>query len=157
MADYANQNFLSDKINLPHTNFKIAVVTAMWNGEITSRLKSGAIETLAKSGIPIKNITAWDVPGSYELIYAANKLAHEGMDAIICIGVVIKGETPHFNFICDAVANGISQITIEQNIPIGFGVLTTSNKQQAIERAGGDHGHKGEEAAWTVLKLLERQ
>jgi 6,7-dimethyl-8-ribityllumazine synthase len=157
MADYVNQNFLSDKINLPHTNFKIAVVTAMWNGEITSRLKSGAIETLAKSGIPIKNITAWDVPGSYELIYAANKLANEGMDAIICIGVVIKGETPHFNFICDAVANGISQITIEQNIPIGFGVLTTSNKQQAIERAGGDHGHKGEEAAWTVLKLLERQ
>ncbi len=157
MADYANQNFLSDKINLPHTNFKIAVVTAMWNGEITSRLKSGAIEALAKSGIPIKNITAWDVPGSYELIYAANKLANEGMDAIICIGVVIKGETPHFNFICDAVANGISQITIEQNIPIGFGVLTTSNKQQAIERAGGDHGHKGEEAAWTVLKLLERQ
>ena len=157
MADYANQNFLSDKINLPHTNFKIAVVTAMWNGEITSRLKSGALETLANSGIPIKNITAWDVPGSYELIYAANKLANEGMDAIICIGVVIKGETPHFNFICDAVANGISQITIEQNIPIGFGVLTTSNKQQAIERAGGDHGHKGEEAAWTVLKLLERQ
>ncbi|MDG2042087.1 MAG: 6,7-dimethyl-8-ribityllumazine synthase [Bacteroidia bacterium] len=157
MADYANQNFLSDKINLPHTNFKIAIVTAMWNGEITSRLKSGAIETLAKSGIPFKNITAWDVPGSYELIYAANKLANEGMDAIICIGVVIKGETPHFNFICDAVANGISQITIEQNIPIGFGVLTTSNKQQAIERAGGDHGHKGEEAAWTVLKLLERQ
>ncbi len=157
MADYVNQNFLSDKINLPHTNFKIAVVTAMWNEEITSRLKSGAIETLAKSGIPIKNITAWDVPGSYELIYAANKLANEGMDAIICIGVVIKGETPHFNFICDAVANGISQITIEQNIPIGFGVLTTSNKQQAIERAGGDHGHKGEEAAWTVLKLLERQ
>ena len=157
MADYANQNFLSDKINLPHTNFKIAVVTAMWNGEITSRLKSGALETLANSGIPIKNITAWDVPGSYELIYAANKLANEGMDAIICIGVVIKGETPHFNFICDAVANGISQITIEQNIPIGFGVLTTSNKQQAIERAGGDHGHKGEEAAWTVLNLLERQ
>ena len=65
MADYANQNFLSDKINLPHTNFKIAIVTAMWNGEITSRLKSGAIETLAKSGIPFKNITAWDVPGSY--------------------------------------------------------------------------------------------
>ena len=129
----------------------------MWNEEITSRLKSGAIETLTKSGIPIKNITAWDVPGSYELIYAANKLANEGMDAIICIGVVIKGETPHFNFICDAVANGISQITIEQNIPIGFGVLTTSNKQQATERAGGDHGHKGEEAAWTVLKLLERQ
>jgi 6,7-dimethyl-8-ribityllumazine synthase len=69
---------------------------------------------------------------------------------------VIQGETPHFNFICDAVANGISKITIEKNIPIGFGVLTTSNQQQALERAGGTHGHKGEEAAWTILKLLER-
>ena len=157
MADYANQDFLSDKINLSHTNFKIGVVTAMWNGEITSKLKSGALETLAIAGIPTENITVWDVPGSYELIYAANKLANEGMDAIICIGVVIQGETPHFDFICNAVANGISQVTIEWNIPVGFGVLTTSNKQQAIERAGGAHGHKGEEAAWTVLKLLERE
>jgi 6,7-dimethyl-8-ribityllumazine synthase len=128
----------------------------MWNGEITSKLKSGALDTLAVAGIPTENITVWDVPGSYELIYAANKLANEGMDAIICIGVVIQGETPHFNFICDAVANGISKITIEKNIPIGFGVLTTSNQQQALERAGGTHGHKGEEAAWTILKLLER-
>ena len=157
MADYANQDFLSDKINLSDTHFKIGVVTAMWNGEITSKLKSGALETLAVAGIPTENITVWDVPGSYELIYAANKLANEGMDAIICIGVVIKGETPHFDFICNAVANGISQVTIERNIPVGFGVLTTSNKQQAIERAGGAHGHKGEEAAWTVLKLLERE
>ncbi|MDG1046331.1 MAG: 6,7-dimethyl-8-ribityllumazine synthase [Bacteroidia bacterium] len=157
MADYANQDFLSDKINLSDTHFKIGVVTAMWNGEITSKLKSGALETLAVAGIPTENITVWDVPGSYELIYAANKLANEGMDAIICIGVVIKGETPHFDFICNAVANGISQVTIERNIPVGFGVLTTSNEQQAIERAGGAHGHKGEEAAWTVLKLLERE
>jgi 6,7-dimethyl-8-ribityllumazine synthase len=156
MADYANQDFLGNKINLPHTNLKIGVVTAMWNGEITSKLKSGALDTLAVAGIPTENITVWDVPGSYELIYAANKLANEGMDAIICIGVVIQGETPHFNFICDAVANGISKITIEKNIPIGFGVLTTSNQQQALERAGGTHGHKGEEAAWTILKLLER-
>ena len=85
MADYANQDFLSDKINLSHTNFKIGVVTAMWNGEITSKLKSGALETLAVAGIPTENITVWDVPGSYELIYAANKLANEGMDAMICI------------------------------------------------------------------------
>ena len=91
------------------------------------------------------------------MIYAANKLANEGMDAIICIGVVIQGETPHFDFICDAVANGIAKVTITHNIPIGFGVLTTKNQQQAIERAGGSLGHKGEEAAWTVLKLLEKK
>ena len=156
MADYANQKFLSEKISLPHTNFKIGVITAMWNGEITSELKSGALKTLKSVGIPLENITTWDVPGSYELIYAANKLARDGMDAIICIGVVIQGETPHFDFICNSVANGIAKITIKHNIPIGFGVLTTTTQQQANERAGGIHGHKGEEAAWTVLKLLEK-
>ena len=157
MADYADQKFLSEKISLPHSNYKIAVVTAMWNSEITSELKSGAINVLNSAGIATENITIWDVPGSYELIYAANKLAHDGMDAIICIGVVIQGETPHFDFICDAVANGIAKVTITHNIPIGFGVLTTKNQQQAFERAGGSHGHKGEEAAWTVLKLLEKK
>ena len=156
MADYANQKFLSEKISLPHTNFKIGVITAMWNGEITSELKSGALKTLKSVGIPSENITTWDVPGSYELIYAANKLARDGMDAIICIGVVIQGETPHFDFICNSVANGIAKITIKHNIPIGFGVLTTTTQQQANDRAGGIHGHKGEEAAWTVLKLLEK-
>ena len=157
MADYANQKFLSEKICLPNSNYKIAVITAMWNSEITSELKSGAINVLNSTGIASENITIWDVPGSYELIYAANKLANEGMDAIICIGVVIQGETPHFDFICDAVANGIAKVTITHNIPIGFGVLTTKNQQQAIERAGGSLGHKGEEAAWTVLKLLEKK
>jgi len=142
MADYANQKFLSEKISLPHSNYKIAVVTAMWNSEITSELKSGAINVLNSAGIATENI---------------NKLAHDRMDAIICIGVVIQGETPHFDFICDAVANGIAKVTITHNIPIGFGVLTTKNQQQAIERAGGSHGHKGEEAAWTVLKLLEKK
>lgn len=157
MAEYANQKFLSEKISLPRSNFKIGVVSAMWNGEITSELKSGALKTLESAGILTENVTVWDVPGSYELIYAANKLAHDGMDAIVCIGVVIQGETPHFDFICDAVANSIAKITIKHNIPIGFGVLTTTTQQQAIERAGGIHGHKGEEAAWTVLKLLEKK
>jgi 6,7-dimethyl-8-ribityllumazine synthase len=83
-------------------------------------------------------------------------LASRGLDAIICLGVVIQGETPHFDFICDAVSNGIANITIKYNIPIGFGVLTTLDHDQALERAGGKHGHKGEEAAWTVLKMLEK-
>ncbi len=154
MADYSSQNFLNDEIRLPHTNFKIGVVTALWNSEITSKLKAGALDTLQKAGIT--NITVWDVPGSYELVYAANKLASEGVDAVICLGVVIQGETRHFDFICDAVANGIANIIIQHNIPVAFGLLTTDNQQQAVERSGGKHGHKGEEAAWTVLKLLER-
>ncbi|MEJ6786594.1 MAG: 6,7-dimethyl-8-ribityllumazine synthase [Bacteroidota bacterium] len=154
MADYSSQNFLNEEIRLPHTNFKIGVVTALWNSEITSKLKAGALDTLQKAGIT--NITVWDVPGSYELVYAANKLASEGVDAVICLGVVIQGETRHFDFICDAVANGIANIIIQHNIPVAFGLLTTDNQQQAVERSGGKHGHKGEEAAWTVLKLLER-
>ena len=154
MADYSSQNFLNEEIRLPHTNFKIGVVTALWNSEITSKLKAGALDTLQKAGIT--NITVWDVPGSYELVYAANKLASEGLDAVICLGVVIQGETRHFDFICDAVANGIANIIIQHNIPVAFGLLTTDNQQQAVERSGGKHGHKGQEAAWTVLKLLER-
>ncbi|HAV25263.1 MAG TPA: 6,7-dimethyl-8-ribityllumazine synthase [Bacteroidetes bacterium] len=154
MADYSSQTFLNEEIRLPHTNFKIGVVTALWNSEITSKLKQGALDTLQKAGIT--NITVWDVPGSYELIYGANKLASEGFDAVICLGVVIQGETRHFDFICDAVANGIANVTIQHNIPVAFGLLTTENQQQAVERSGGKHGHKGEEAAWTILKLLER-
>ena len=154
MADYSSQTFLNEEIRLPHTNFKIGVVTALWNSEITSKLKQGALDTLQKAGIT--NITVWDVPGSYELIYGANKLASEGFDAVICLGVVIQGETRHFDFICDAVANGIANIIIQHNIPVAFGLLTTDNQQQAVERSGGKHGHKGEEAAWTILKLLER-
>ena len=156
MADYSSQTFLNEKINLPHTDFKVGVVTALWNIAITGVLKSGAVNTLLDAGIPEENITIWDVPGSYELIYGANKLATDGYDAVICLGVVIQGETRHFDFICDAVANGIANVTIKHNIPVAFGLLTTDNQEQAVERSGGKHGHKGEEAAWTVLKLLER-
>ncbi|MDB4107300.1 6,7-dimethyl-8-ribityllumazine synthase [Bacteroidia bacterium] len=156
MADYSSQTFLNQKINLPHTNFKIGVVTALWNTEITGELKAGALRTLVDAGISIENIKEWDVPGSYELIYGANKLANDGFDAVICLGVVIQGETRHFDFICDAVATGIANVTIKHNIPVAFGLLTTDTQQQALERSGGKHGHKGEEAAWTVLKLLEK-
>lgn len=155
MADYANQNFLEENINLRHKNFKIGVVTALWNTEITAELKAGALRTLKKAGINESNIKTWDVPGSYELIYGANKLASEGFDAVVCLGVVIQGETRHFDFICNAVANGIANVIIKHEIPIAFGVLTTDTQQQALDRAGGTHGHKGEEAAWSVLKMLE--
>jgi 6,7-dimethyl-8-ribityllumazine synthase len=157
MADYSNQDFLKEKIHLPNSNLKIGVVTALWNSAVTAKLKEGAVETLISAGIKEENIKQWDVPGSYELIYAANKLATEGLDAVVCLGVVIQGETRHFDFICDAVANGIANVSIQHNIPVAFGVLTTDNQEQAIERSGGKHGHKGMEAAWTVLKLLEEK
>ena len=155
MADYSNQDFLKQAIDASSlVGCKIAVVTSQWNTEITTALKEGALSTLRKSGIDEECITICDVPGSYELIYGANKYAVQGYDAVICLGCVIQGETKHFDFICDAVANGIANVTIEHNIPVAFGVLTTDNLDQARERVGGKHGHKGEEAALTVLQLL---
>ena len=154
MADYSSQLFLNEKIQLNIPDLKVGVVCALWNSEVTNKLKQGAFETLKNAGISPSNIKVWDVPGSYELIYGANKLANDGFDAVICLGVVIQGETRHFDFICDAVANGIANVSIKHNIPVAFGVLTPDNQKQALERSGGKHGHKGEEAAWTVLKLL---
>lgn len=154
MADYANQNFLHEPIDATVLgDVKIGVITAKWNSQVTSKLKEGAINTLSKSGLTDDNIIIWDVPGTYELIYAANQLAVD-CDAVICLGVVIQGETRHFDFICDAVANGLANVTIKHSKPVAFGVLTTDNLEQALERAGGTHGHKGEEAATTVLQLL---
>ena len=148
MADYSNQHFLHESLDASSlSTVRIAVVTARWNSEITSKLKAGALSSLRASGLKDEQITTWDVPGSYELIYAANKMATEGFDAVICLGVVIQGETRHFDFICDAVANGLAQVSVKHNIPVAFGVLTTDNQQQALERSGGQHGHKGEEAA----------
>ena len=155
MADYSSQHFLNERISLNNPNVRIGVVTALWNSEITGELKAGELRTLKDAGMSVNNIKVWDVPGSYELIYGANKLANDGFDAVICLGVVIQGETRHFDFICDAVANGIANATIKHNIPIAFGLLTTDTNEQAKERAGGKHGHKGEEAAWTILKLLQ--
>ncbi len=155
MADYPSQHFLNEEISLPDTNLRVGVVTALWNSQVTSKLRDGAVSTLLSAGIREQNIKQCNVPGSFELIYAANKLAKEGYDAVVCLGVVIQGETRHFDFICDAVANGIANISIKHNTPVAFGVLTTNNQEQALERAGGKHGHKGMEAAWTVLKLLE--
>ena len=155
MADYSNQHFLNEELKLSDSNLKIGIVTALWNSEVTSKLKEGALQTLSAAGIAEKQITIWDVPGSYELIFAANHLAAKNFDAIICLGVVIQGETRHFDFICDAVANGVANISIKHDIPIAFGLLTTDNQTQALERAGGKHGHKGVEAAWTILKLLK--
>jgi 6,7-dimethyl-8-ribityllumazine synthase len=139
-------------------NFKIGIVTAQWNAEITGALYNGAVLLLEKQGVKAEHIVEITVPGSFELTSGADLLlANKDVDAVICLGCVIQGETPHFDFICDAVANGITQVSIKYNKPVIFGVLTTNTLEQAQERAGGKHGNKGEEAAATALLMANLQ
>ncbi|MBR9860436.1 6,7-dimethyl-8-ribityllumazine synthase [bacterium] len=157
MANYSDQEFLkTDFSGTDFSDLRIAVVTAKWNWEVTGKLKQGALDTLLKAGVNKDHIKSWDIPGSYELVYAANKLSYQPFDAIICLGCVIQGETRHFDFICSAVAQGLHQVSIKHDKPVAFGVLTTDNQEQALERAGGKHGNKGEEAAITILQLLQK-
>ncbi len=135
--------------------FRFGIVYAEWNYEVTNALKEGAIKTLLANGALTENIVLKEVPGSFELTLGAQYLAeYANVDAIICLGCVIQGETRHFDFICDAVANGITHLNIKYNKPFIFGVLTPDNQQQALDRAGGKHGNKGDEAAVTAIKML---
>lgn len=147
---------VSGKSNLKLGAKKIAIVVAEWNEEITESLFDGAQQALLELGLKQKNIIRINVPGSFELSLGAQKMAErKDVAAVICLGCVIQGETPHFDYICQAVANGITKVNLKYNKPVAFGVLTTLNKKQALERAGGKYGNKGEEAALTVIKMLE--
>ena len=135
---------------------RFAIVYSEWNHDVTGALTKGAKDSLIKHGAEKENIMIQSVPGSYELVLGAQLLAEKQyIDAVICIGCVIQGDTPHFDFICDAVANGIAHLNIKHNKPVIFGVLTTNNMRQAKERAGGKHGNKGDEAAVTAIKMLD--
>jgi len=135
--------------------FRFGIVWAEWNIEITGALRKGAYDTLIKFGVKPENITEKTVPGSFELTLGAQLLAErKDIDAVITLGCVIQGETRHFDFICGAVAQGITDLNIKFNKPVIFGVLTPDNQQQAIDRAGGKHGNKGDEAAVTAIKML---
>lgn len=132
-----------------------AIITSEWNDDITGALSNGAIKTLKDHGVPTENIIQIDVPGTYELTLAAQKLAqYDNVDAIICIGCVIKGETSHNEYINHAVAQGLTDVSLKYDKPVIFGVLTPNDKQQAIDRAGGKYGNKGDEAAITAIKML---
>ncbi len=134
---------------------KIGIVVAEWNYEITEVLYSGAYETLLKYGLKPENILRKNVPGTFELSLGAQWMAKKDkLDAIICLGCVIQGETRHFDFICQAVAIGLTEVNLKFNKPVVFGVLTTDNLEQAKDRAGGKHGNKGIEAAATAIKML---
>ena len=137
------------------SGMKFAIAVAEWNYDITGALLKGAVDTLKKHGVWEKNISIKHVPGTFELTFAASAMMqYEDVDAIIVLGCVIQGETRHFDFICNGVTNGITQLNNQAEIPVIFGVLTTDNQQQAIDRAGGKHGNKGDEAAVTAIKMV---
>lgn len=132
--------------------YRFAVVVSEWNTAITDALAQGCVDTLAKHGA--ETVELFHVPGSFELSSAAGMLAaRKAFDAIICLGCVIQGETRHFDFICEAVANGLTQVGIQYRLPVIFGVLTTQNQAQAEARSGGALGNKGVEAAVTAIKM----
>jgi len=140
------------------TDMRFGIVVSDWNKEVTWALLEGAVSTLKKHGATKTNIVVKHVPGSFELTLGAQLLAeYDDLDAVICLGCVIQGETPHFTYICQGVTQGITQLNMEYNIPFIFGVLTTNTQQQAVDRAGGKHGNKGDEAAVTAIKMANLQ
>lgn len=134
---------------------KFGIIVAEWNKAITDTLCKGACETLLNHGAKPENIIRNTVPGSFELSFGAQLLAASyNIDAVICLGVVIKGETKHDDYICHAVAQGITNVSLKYNKPVIFGLVTTNDEQQAWDRAGGKHGNKGVEAAATAIHML---
>jgi 6,7-dimethyl-8-ribityllumazine synthase len=148
-----------DPKNVPDAgDMRFGIVVSDWNTDVTWALLDSAVNTLKKHGTTEENIVVKHVPGSFELTLGAQWLAeYDDLDGVICIGCVIQGETPHFTFICQSVTQGITQLNLDYNIPFIFGVLTTLNHKQALERAGGKHGNKGDEAAITAIKMAALQ
>ena len=138
------------------STMSFGIVVSEWNHEITGKLKEGAYNTLIRHGAKPENITIAYVPGSFELVYGAKRMAkHLKPDAIIGLGCVIRGETPHFDYVCSGVTQGFSELNRKGDIPFIFGLLTNDTMQQSIDRAGGIHGNKGDEAAITAIKMID--
>jgi 6,7-dimethyl-8-ribityllumazine synthase len=154
MAGPLKSGKIKSKVNLSKKRF--AVVVAEWNEEITGALYQGAADCLRSHGVRDENILKKEVPGTFELSLGALWMGEKkDIDAVICLGCVVQGETPHFDYICQAAAYGITEVGLTTKKPVIFGVLTTLTKQQAMDRAGGKYGNKGEEAALTAIKMLE--
>lgn len=145
-----------DPEKLPNAeDYIFGIVVSEWNSEITNALLDGALDILDKAGVKEGKVIVQYVPGTYELPLGAQRMIkRHKVDAVICLGCVIQGETRHFDFICTAAASGIMDVSLQHNIPVVFGVLTTNDVQQARERSGGKHGNKGVEAGITALKMV---
>lgn len=133
---------------------RIGIVTARFNSDITVKLEEGALETLEALGVRSKNIRRVSVPGAVEIVVAARALLKSGSDAVIALGCVIRGETTHYESVVGVVDLGCTHLQLETGRPVVFGVITTENKEQAIDRIGGRHGHKGEEAAEVAVEMV---
>jgi len=147
-------DYKTTKLHLKE-DVQIGIIVSEWNEEVTDALAQGALKTLQENGVKAKNIRVKYVPGTFELALGAQyMLEYTDVEAVLCLGCVIQGETRHFDFICDAAANAIAKVGLDYHVPVIFGVLTTDNQQQAIDRSGGKHGNKGDEAAITALKMI---
>ncbi|HLU51797.1 MAG TPA: 6,7-dimethyl-8-ribityllumazine synthase [Flavobacteriaceae bacterium] len=158
MATKDNNLSHYDTSSIPDAkNFRFGLVVSEWNKDITEALFQGAFNTLKKHGAINDNIVRWNVPGSFELVYGCKRMikCYDMLDAVIAIGCVIQGETKHFDFVCQGVTYGIQQLNLEGNIPVIFCLLTDNNKQQSLDRSGGKHGNKGDEAAVTAIKMAQ--
>lgn len=146
-----------DKTKLPNAGaYRFGIVVSQWNDDVTHGLQKGAIDALLDLGAKEENISNFEVPGSFELIYGANQLCKSGkFDVVIVIGCVIRGETAHFDYVCQGVTQGIKDLNVQQDIPVIFCVLTDENKQQSLDRSGGAHGNKGTEAGVTAVVMAD--
>jgi|TARA_B110000495_G_scaffold59295_1_gene50305 6,7-dimethyl-8-ribityllumazine synthase len=152
-SEFNNLNNIDLKKIPDASNFKFGIVVSKWNREITDNLLKGCIDLLKSKGTLDININILKVPGSFELIYGCKKMQQEDVNVIIAIGSVIRGETKHFDFICNATSNGIKDLNLSGNIPVIFCVLTDENMEQAIDRSGGKFGNKGTESAIAAIEM----
>lgn len=135
---------------------KFAIVVSRFNDFITSKLVDGALDCLLRHEVKDEDITLVKVPGAFEIPLAAQKLAESGnYDGVICLGAVIRGATTHYDYVCSEVSKGIAKITLDTGLPVGFGIVTTENIEQAIERAGTKSGNKGYDTAMSVLEMVD--
>ena len=155
----ANTNLSAyDKNTIPNAkDFRFGIVVSEWNGNITEGMFQGAFDALKDCGAINENIVRWNVPGSFELIFGCKQItqSYDMLDAVIAIGSVIQGETKHFDYVCEAVSQGIKDLNVHGNIPVIFCVLTDNTMQQSIDRSGGKHGNKGTEAAIAAIKMAQ--
>jgi 6,7-dimethyl-8-ribityllumazine synthase len=150
LSDY-NPNSVPDA-----TEMKFGIVVSEWNPKVTNALLQGAYDALIKHGAKVENILIAHVPGAFELIFGSSQMIEAtDVDAVIALGSVVRGGTPHFDYVCQGTTYGIAQLNTEYDIPVIFGLLTTDNMEQAIDRAGGIHGNKGTEAAITAIKMID--
>ena len=134
---------------------RFAIVVARFNEFIVESLQEGAMKNLIRHGVPVSNVSIFKVPGAFELPLVARRVARQReCDAIICLGAVIRGATPHFDYVASQCASGIARVALDEDIPIIFGVLTTNTIEEAIERAGSKSGNKGSDAAMTALEMV---